>query len=86
MPTIEEHVSHAEAGGTRWRATPEAHLGRDQTSTISTKANPAHPIGKHQLISGNHLAFSAVTDGGMIRAFTDCIPKLRMRNLSRVET
>ena len=35
MPMIVQRVSTADAQGTRWRATPNAHRGKDQTITIS---------------------------------------------------
>ena len=65
------------------RAIPRTQAGRDQTSTISRKATPAHPARKVQLISEGHLAFSTVTDSGIILGFTDCILEWRMRNVSR---
>jgi hypothetical protein len=37
MPTILERVSNAYAQGTRWRATPNAHQGKDQTFKISER-------------------------------------------------
>ena len=37
MPTIVQRVSNACAQGTRWRATPNAHRGKDQTIKISEK-------------------------------------------------
>jgi len=64
-------------------AIPRTQAGRDQTSTISRKATPAHPARKVQLISEGHLAFSTVTDSGIILGFTDCILEWRMRNVSR---
>jgi hypothetical protein len=35
MPTIVQRVSNAYPQGTRWRATPNAHRGKDQTTKIS---------------------------------------------------
>ncbi len=37
MPTIVKRVSNACAQGTRWRATPNARGGKDQTIKISKK-------------------------------------------------
>lgn len=82
-PVLEAHVSHADARNTRWRATPQAHRGKAQTSTISTRTNPADPTGKVQLISKKHQAFPAVVDTGIIQRFTDCILTLMMRNVRK---
>ena len=39
MPMIVQRVSTADAQGTRWRATPNAHSGKDQTIAISSQKN-----------------------------------------------